>query len=223
MKSFKGYTGVNVKEKIQRDANKMLEDSLQGHASHECIIVPQGYTDKQFLTDVIFFQKWDSDGKAMKVIGRIGEIERGNYILYNNETWLITTKPEDNGTYRKAEAHLCSTDFPIKENDKVTIIGIDDWGRPIPEVVEGAVVMMPCVPKMNDASTAIAMVNESINELKNIITITIPYRESPSIEHDKRFAIWNESYRIIRIDLSNTVNGIGTLIITGERMDRSDG
>ena len=220
MKDFSTYTGVNVKDKLKRDADKMLEDSLQGYASHECVIAPNGDMVKQFLTDVIFFQKWDSDGEAMKVIGRIGEIERGSYILYNNETWLITTKPEDNGTYRKAEAKLCSTTFPIKENDKEIIVDFDEWGRPIVETVTGEIVMMPCVPKMNDASTSIADVNEEINLLDNQIKITIPYRESPSIEHDKRFVVYNESYRIIRIDPSKSVNGVGLLSITGERMSK---
>ena len=220
MKDFSTYTGVNVKDKLKRDAEKMLEDSLQGYASHECIIAPNGDMVKKFLTDVIFFQKWDSDGEAMKVIGRIGEIERGSYILYNNETWLITTKPEDNGTYRKAEAKLCSTTFPIKENDKEIIVDFDEWGRPIVEVIAGGTVMMPCVPKMNDASTSIADVNEEINLLDNQIKITTPYRESPSIEHDKRFVVYNESYRIIRIDPSKSVNGVGLLSITGERMSK---
>ena len=220
MKDYSTYTGVNVKDKLKRDAEKMLEDSLQGYASHECIIAPNGDMVKKFLTDVIFFQKWDSDGEAMKVIGRIGEIERGSYILYNNETWLITTKPEDNGTYRKAEAKLCSTTFPIKENDKEIIVDFDEWGRPIVETVTGEIIMMPCVPKMNDASTSIADVNEEINLLDNQIKITIPYRESPSIEHDKRFVVYNESYRIIRIDPSKSVNGVGLLSITGERMSK---
>lgn len=220
MKDYSNYTGVNVKEKIKRDAEKMLEDSLQGHASHECLIAPNGDLNSQFLTDVIFSQKWDSDGEAMKVIGRISEIERGNYILYNDETWLITTKPEDNGVYRKAEARLCSTHFPLKEDDQEVIVDYDDFGRPIPEIVTGEIVMMPCVPKMNDASTSIADANEQINLLDNQIKVTIPYRESPSIEHDKRFTIYNESYRIIRIDPSKSVNGVGLLSITGERMSK---
>ena len=223
MRSFKGYTGVNTKEKIKRDAERMLEKSLKdAYVSSECLIAPNGDVDRKFATEVQVFQKWDSDGDAMKVIGRIGEIERGNYIYYDNQVWLVITKPEDNGTYRKAEMHLCSTEFPVKEDDRVEIVGFDDIGRPIKKTIKGGILMMPCVPKMNDASTAIAETNTPINGLDNIVTITIPYKEAPSIAHDEIFTLYNEQYRIIRIDPSKSIMGIGILKITGERLGRDD-
>lgn len=218
MKDYKGYTRVNTTCKIKNDANYMLERSLNGYTYTECLISPNGDESKKFLTHIQVFQKYDADGEAVKIIGRIGEIERGNYIMYDNQTWLVVTKPEDNGTYRKAEARLCPTSLPIKDNDKTVIVGFDEFERPIEEVIEGQVVLLPCVPKPNDASVSIADINEPINELANIITVTIPYRESPSIQYDKRLSLYKDSYRIIRIDESKSINGIGILKITGERM-----
>lgn len=220
MRDYSGYTGVDTKAKLKRDADRMLEKSLQGYASMECIIAPNGDFSKQFLTDVIFFQKVDADGEAYKIIGRIGEIERGNYILYDNQTWLVVTKPEDNGTYRKADIYLCSSVLPLKENDKDIIVGLDEYGRPITETIAGEVAMMPCVPKLNDASTSIAESNKPINLLDNQILVTIPYRESISIAYDERFAMYNDTYRIIRIDYSKSINGIGIIKLLGERIGR---
>lgn len=222
MRDYSSYTGVNVSSKIKRDAERMLEKSLNGYTYFECIIAPNGDFDRQFSANVQIFQRYDSDGESLKIIGRIGEIERGNYVLYDNQTWLITSKPEDNGIYRKAIMELCSVDMPLRENDKEVIVGLDKYGRPIVEVVPGKVVMLPCVPKFNDASTSIADTNEPINELANIITVRIPYRESPSIQHDERFSVWKESYRIIRIDPSKSINGIGILKITAERLGKGE-
>ena len=223
MRSFKGYTNVNTTEKIYRDATNMLEKSLNNpFVSSQCTIAPNGDMNNTFDTNVQIYQKWDSDGEAVKVIGRVNEIERGNYVYYDNQIWLVTTKPEDNGIYRKAEMQLCSAKFPIKENDKITVIGKDDLGRPIKEVTSGEIIMMPCVPKMNDASTAIAETNTAINKLANIITITIPYKEAPSIAHDEIFIMFNEQYRIIRIDPSKSIESIGILKITGERVGKEE-
>jgi hypothetical protein len=222
IRDYSGYTGRDTKAKLKRDAERMLEKSLNGYASMECIIAPNGVDDKKFLTNVIFFQRVDSDGDVYKVIGRIGEIERGNYIYFNNEIYLITTKPEDNGTYRKALATLCPTTLPLKENDKDVVVGLDEFGRPIYETVKGEISIIPCVPKLNDASTSIADSNESINLLDNQIRVTIPYRESPSLDNDEKFSMYNETYRIIRVDPSKSINGIGILTITGERIGRGE-
>lgn len=222
IRNFTGYTGVNTKAKLKRDANDMLEDSLQGYASSECIIVPNGDFDKQYCTEVIFFQRFDADGEKYKVIGRISEIERGNYILYDNQTWLITSKPEDNGTYRKAEATLCPVELPVKESDIVKVIGLDQFGRPIKETVNGEIKFLPCVPLFSDSLSKPVETNNPLNLLSTQILITIPYRESQSIKHDEFFTLYNEVYRIIRIDPSKSINGIGILKFVGERLSKED-
>lgn len=221
MKDYRGYTGVNTKDKLIRDAEWMVEKSLcDPFASTETIVAPNGDTSKQFSTNIQVFQRYDANGKAVKVIGRIGEIERGNYLFFKDETWLVVTKPEDNGAFRKAEAELCTTSLPLKENDKEIIVGIDKLGRPIPKLIKGEVVLLPCVVKISDASRAIADVNQPINLLGNILYVTIPYRESVSIKYDEIFTMYGDQYRIIRIDQSDSINGIGILKITGERVGK---
>lgn len=221
MKDYRGYTGVNTKEKIKRDAEMMLEKSLcDPFASTECIVAPNGDFSKQFTTNIQVFQRYDSDGNSVKVIGRISEVERGNYLLFKDETWLITSKPEDNGVFRKAVAELCSNKLPLKENDKTVIVDVDKLNRPVTEIIKGQVVELPCVVSISDASRAIAEVNNPINLLSNILYLTIPYRESVSIKYDKIFTLYNDQYRIIRIDSTDSINGIGIVKITGERVGK---
>ncbi|UUV25860.1 MULTISPECIES: hypothetical protein [Lysinibacillus] len=213
MKDYSNYHNINTGDKITHDALLLLNKTLDSYASYEVVV---NY-DKS--TKILMNQKWDADGEAVKIIGHIADIERGNLIEHNGEYWLVVTKPEDNRIYRKAEARLCSAEFPVKYADQKVEISKDDLGRPVYKIIEGEVKMLPCVPKMNDASTSIADTNNPINLLDNQVMITIPYTEAPSIKYNEKFKLFNDTYRIIRIDPSKSINKVGVLRITGERVE----
>lgn len=219
MKNYKNYHRLDVAKKIEHDANLMLQKTLQGYASYDVSI-----NDSKVTKDakVMMYQRYDANGESMKVIGNIVDIERGNLIQYGNDYWLVTTKPEDNRVYRKAEIRLCSSTFPIKDEDKYVIIGYDKLNRPIYDVIKGKEELVPCVVEMNSASVSIAEANEPINNLDNKVVITIPYRESTSIAHDANFVLYGMNYRIIRLDPSKSINGVGILMITGEMTGKPD-
>lgn len=213
IRDFSNYHKLDVSKKIEHDSLFLLNKSLNGFSSYDVVV---NY-DKP--TKILMNQKWDADGEAVKVIGHIADIERGNLIEYNSDYWLVVTKPEDNRIYRKAEARLCSAEFPVKYADQKVEIGKDDLDRPVYDIIKGEVKMLPCVPKMNDASTSIADTNNPINLLDNQVMITIPYTEAPSIKYNEKFKLFNDTYRIIRIDPSKSINKVGVLRITGERVE----
>lgn len=219
MKNYNNYHRIDVSKKIENDANLMLQKTLQGYASYDVTIVDSKDTKN---TKVLMYQRYDANGESMKVIGNINDIERGNLIQYGKDYWLVTTKPEDNRVYRKAEIRLCSSEFPIKNEDEYVIVGYDKLNRPIYEVIKGKAELVPCVVEMNSASVAIAEANEPINNLDNKVVVTIPYRESPSISHDENFILYGMNYRIIRLDPSKSINGVGILMITGEMTGKPD-
>lgn len=200
-------------KKIEHDSLFLLNRSLNGYSAYDVKI---NY-DK--LAKVLMGQKWDADGEAMKVIGHIVDIERGNLIEHDDVYWLVVTKPEDNRVYRKAEVKLCSATFPVKLADKKVQIGIDVLGRPVYDIIVGEIIEIPCVVKMNDASTSIADTNNPVNLLDNQVMVTIPYKEAPSIKYNEKFELYNDVYRIIRIDPSSSINKVGILRITGERVE----
>lgn len=215
MKDYSNYHNINTGDKITHDGLLLLNKTLNGYASYEVVI------NYEKPAKILMNQKWDADGDGMKVIGHIVDIERGNLIEYGNEYWLVITKPEDNRIYRKAEVRFCSATFPVKLEDKKIQVGIDSLGRPVYDIIPGEIIQVPCVVKMNTASTAIADSNEPVNLLANQVMITIPYTEAPSIELNEQFILYNETYRIIRIDPSSSINKVGILRITGEREGRS--
>lgn len=213
MRDFSNYHKLDVSKKIEHDSLFLLNKSLNGYSSYEVVV------NYEKSTKILMNQKWDADGEAVKIIGHIADIERGNLIEHNGEYWLVVTKPEDNRIYRKAEARLCSAEFPVKYADQKVEISKDDLNRPVYKIIEGEVKMLPCVPKMNDASTSIADTNNPINLLDNQVMITIPYTEAPSIKYNEKFKLFNDTYRIIRIDPSKSINKVGVLRITGERVE----
>lgn len=217
MKDFSNRHRPNVSNKIEHDSLYMLEKTLSGYAGYDVLI----NNTKQ--AKVLIHQRHDADGESMKIIGHVEDIERGNLVKHGDNTWLITTKPEDNRIYRKAEIQLCSTTFPIKDEDQEVVVGYDRLKRPIYETVKGQIEYVPCLVQMNSASVAIAEANRPINNLDNKVVVTIPYRESPSIEHDAVFHLYGMNYRIIRIDPSKSIDGVGILRITGEMIGKYEG
>lgn len=218
MKDYTNYYSINVNEKIESDAHFILNNGLDGYSGYEVLLKEFENESLDRSIRVLMHQKWDANGEGRKVIGHINDIERGNILFFNEEYWLVTTKPEDNRVYRKAEITFCSFMFELRDDDEVIEIGRDDLDRPIEKTIKGKVRHVPAVVKMNDASTAIADQNEPINKLDNIVTLTIPYRESDSLQHDKTFVLYGMNYRIIRIDYSKSLDKVGIIKITGEML-----
>lgn len=211
MKDYSNYHDTDIKGKIERDGLFLLEQSLDGYGGYDVLI------NDLIETKVLMYQKYDSNGEAKKVIGRIEDIERGNLIKHGNEYWLVTTKPEDNNIYHKAEMRLCSSEFPIGYTDEQSIlVGNDHLGNPVYETVKGETIYTPCVVEMNSASVAIADNNNAINLLDNKIIITIPFIKSDEIKINEQFMMYDLNYRIIRVDETKSIKGVGIVIITGE-------
>lgn len=148
-------------------------------------------------------------------------VNLGDYVTQDSLVYLLTGK-DTNDITPQFTGDFCSAELPVKYADQKIEIGTDHLGRPVYEIIEGEVKMLPCVPKMNDASTAIADANEPVNLLANQVMVTIPYTEASSIELNEQFDLYNETYRIIRIDPSSSINKVGILRITGEREGRKN-
>lgn len=143
-------------------------------------------------------------------------VDVGTYVRMGSLIYLLTTKYTNEIT-PTFEGKQCTAHFPVITKGSEIIIDYDDMGRPVTETQGDTVLNLPCILKMNDASTAIADTNEPINLLDNQVMVTIPYHESPSIEYNESFDLFKDRYRIIRINPSDSINGVGVLHITGER------
>lgn len=145
-------------------------------------------------------------------------VNLGDYVTEGEDTYLLSEK-DTNEVSPQLIGDLCTAEFKVKYSDQKVIIGYDKLNRPIYDIIEGEVKMLPCVVKMNDASTAIADTNNPINLLANQVMITIPYIEAPSLKYNEKFELYNDVYRIIRINLASSIKKVGVIQITGERVE----
>lgn len=145
-------------------------------------------------------------------------VNLGDYVTQDTLVYLLTGK-DTNDITPQFIGDFCSAEFPVKYADQKIEIGTDNLGRPIYDIIPGEIKELPCVVKMNNASTAIADTNEPINLLDNQVVVTIPYTEAPSIKYNEKFELYNDLYRIIRIDPSSSINKVGILHITGQRVE----
>lgn len=210
MKDYRNYHNISIGNKIEHDGNLIFETSLNGVEGKNVII--DGLKTKALITS-----KYNNKfGELKYILARQNEVNRGSLVTYNDEHWLVTTIPNNNGVFKKGEIQLCSATFPLKEDDKKIFIGVDDLKRPVYDIIPGKIVDIPCVVSMNEATIAIADTNKPINLLNNVVYITIPYTESESIGYDKEFEMYGSIYRIIRIDISKSINKVGLTKITAE-------
>lgn len=208
MKDYSNYHNLNTNDKITHDGLLILEQSLDGFSGTDVII------NNVTQTRVLIYEKWDSNSETKKIIGRIEDIERGHLLKIGELNWLITTLPEDNKIYRKAEIKLCNSTFPIDFNKTSVLIGYNEFDEPIYDetITE---VTTPCVVSSTIQSDK---TTEAINLPDGQIEITIPYSESEYIVEGKEFNMYNTTYQIIGIDYTKSLNQSGLLIIKGKRV-----
>lgn len=205
MKDFSNYHNVNMVDKIKRDGLLLLQNSLNGAEGYDVTI-----NGKQ--TKVLIYQKYDSSSETKKVIGYIEDIKRGNIVEIEDEKWLITTYPEDNKIYRKAEIELCNFSFPVVTGTTQVLKGKDSLGRPAYET-QTTYTYYPCVIK----STLSAVTeNNSINLPNDYLLATLPYNDNTKlIKLNTKINYYDNTYKVTNFDFSGVINGEseGTFLI----------
>lgn len=209
MKDFSNYHNLNDDEKLTHDGLVILEKSLTGFSGYDTLI------NDTVSSRVLIYQKWDANSETKKIIGRIEDIERGNLLLINGLTWLITTFPEDNKIYRKAEMKLCNSKFPIENEITKVQIGTNPMtGQPIfEEIIEP--IYVPCVVKHNTgrpSNTHQFMVPEGGLE------ITLQYQLSGNTVLDFEFEMYGQNYKIVDVDYTKVINNKGIMTIIAEKV-----
>lgn len=208
MKNYNNYHNTNINEKLSHDGLLLLEHSLNGFESYDVLI------NDSITSKVLIYQKFDADSETKQVIGRIEDIERGNVLKQGDMNWLVTTLPEDNKIYRKAEMRLCNSTFPIQTNSTKVLVGYDDYNRPEFEEVAN-VNHVPCIVETKYFYRGM---NDQITLPQDSIMVTLQYNESDNIETNQEFEMYKSKFKITHIDYSKVINGKGIIIISGERV-----
>ena len=205
MKDYSNYHNINTKAKIVSDGRKILLHALEnGFESEEVLIdsVP---------TKAIFQSKYsDKDGDSRNILAESGTIHRGSLVTKTDGIWLVTGLPTDNGIYEKAILEMCNAEITISLQAVKTLIGHDSKGRPIYEYIDQLINLPAIVEKTN----VVESMNESINVDEDRVKITMPYRDLDTVNY---FTVYNEKYTVMSRDKTKSIDGVGLLILIGER------
>jgi hypothetical protein len=208
MKDYSNYHGISTNEKLSHDGLLLLQKSLDGFEGNDVTI------NSEFQSKVLIHQKWDANTETKKVIGHIADIELGNLLKIDNYNWLITTFPEDNKIYRKAEIRLCNATFPIESNKTSVLKGYDKYNRPV-YADEITIIDEPCIV---ETKYYFNNRNEQITLPEDRILITMKYQSASNIDISKEFEMYKSRFKITHFDFSKVINGKGVMVFTGERV-----
>lgn len=214
MKDYSNYHDINIVTKIEHDANLIFESSLNGIEGKDVVI-------NDLQTKAVITSKYNNKiGELKYIFARHNEINRGSLINYDNEYWLVTTIPNNNGVFKKGEIQLCNSTFPI-QTDKTSILLTDEQGNPILNIYGdeqfiisgGEPINIPCIV---ETSYSTKDNNIQLPLPDNSIKVIIQYNNSPKLKLNYEFEMYGEKYTIVHIDRSKVINGIGLLIITAK-------
>lgn len=218
VKDYKDYHQVNVKDKMMRDGLTLLENSLDGFEGYDVVL------NNSKDTKVVFYDKYDGRSDVKKIIGYVEDIELGNLFKINDENWLVTTYPEDNRVYRKAEVQLCNSTFPI-ESDKTEVLFLrdengemilDDFDDPIPIESEKEIIQVPCIVETSYTSR---YENIQLPLPDGTIKVTIQNQKASNLRLNEEFVMYGvERYKIVHFDRTKIINEKGLLTITADRV-----
>ncbi|MEL3959398.1 hypothetical protein NST17_19795 [Caldifermentibacillus hisashii] len=209
MKDYSGYHQTNSNIKIEKNGLEILEHSLRGFEGYDVII------NDTRQTKVLMYQKYDAENTCKKIIGKVEDIELGNLLFFNNLNWLVTTFPEDNKIYRKAEIKLCNATFPIKSSKTKILKGYNKYGKPLYDDIYDVNKFSPCIVESKNTNP------NNDNQLsisENQLLITLQYQESDTLVLNYEFEMYGERYKIINIDYTKVISDIGILKLIAERV-----
>ncbi len=210
MKNYSNYHEISVNDKIAHDGKLIFEYGLDGFEGYDVTI--NGVSTKVLITS-----KYSNsgDGLSKNIIGKIEDIERGLLVEINGENWLVVTKPEDNKIYRKATIKLCNTSLSLTGEPTQVDTGEKDWrGDPIYEETPGQSTIVPCIV---ESKIYYNQTTEAINLPDGHLQVTIPYTEHKDIALNGVITVYNDNYKIVEVDRTQSLNKTGILVISAKR------
>lgn len=189
--------------------------------------------DESIFTDIVLINKEKHNAlvKQVKeskdkrlVLKPDTKVDIGSVVDIEEKTYLALDVL-DEGVYEiypTVMLRLCNSKFKIQAEsikeymrDENGEYVLDKYGRPVEIEVEGEITYEPCIV---ETGYYFNNRNEQITLPEDRVIVTMRYFIHPDIEVNKRFKMYNSNFKITHINYTNTLNGKGTISITGERV-----
>jgi hypothetical protein len=206
-KSRLNANGGNVKDSVKNATIDAINKSFTSSLGH--LVIKLNGVD----TDSILIHS-DKDAKKFLLFKPGATVNRGDVALVEGENHLILDVIV-NEIHPKAEIKFCNQTFTLSGAVTKTLVGYDDFGKPIYSETEGTPTIVPCIV---EKSVYIEGQNTAINLSDHRIKVTLKYQVHNDLLEDAEFEMFDESYKIVGVDKTQVINGVGLLIFYGERV-----
>ena len=209
MKDYSNFHDLNTNERIIRNANKLVDISLNAYGSTEVVV------NQTTTTRVLFSEKRDAEQNEKKVMGKPEHIQIGNYLNDGEFDWMITSFPERNEAYHKAEITVCNTTMKIVVGQVKTLVGRDSFGKPIYKYIDEEEVY----PVVYTSKGYNIIDNSAISLPDDYIDVLIQYQPIllEKLEINNEYKFFNGTFKLTSIEHENVINEKGYLSLRMER------
>jgi hypothetical protein len=206
-KSRLNANGGSVKDSVKNATIDVINKSFTSSLGH--LVIKLNGVD----TDAILIHS-DKDAKKFLLFKPNTIVKHGDIALVEGENHLILDVIV-NEIHPKANIKLCNKTFTLSGTVTKTLVGYDQYGKPIYKETEGTPTIVPCVV---EKSVYIEGQNTAINLSDHRIKVTMKHQEHDDLLEDAEFQMFDETYKIVGVDKTQVLNGVGLLIFYGERM-----
>ncbi|MEM4995014.1 hypothetical protein WKH56_20830 [Priestia sp. SB1] len=144
-------------------------------------------------------------------------VKLGSIIDFNEKKYIAVNLVMDtNELYPSASLKLCNTSFELEGETTQILIGTDPrTNRPVYKTVESSPITLNCIAEKTIFRST---TDEAINLPEGQILITIPYIEHKSIAESQKIDLYNDTYQIIDVDDTESINKVGIRKLTARRV-----
>lgn len=158
-------------------------------------------------------QKQDSNYQMAKIITQADKLKRGEMIVVGDTSWLVTTVPEDNGIYKKAEITLCNETVPMVTGSERVEVGRDDRGRPIYDYIETT----EDVPVIFTERGLSAIKNDVVTVPDGFAEVYLKYNTEITIAINTVLTFKGKSFKVTDYDYEQVIGTTGLLKLRLQR------
>lgn len=203
------YSGDFSGDEVNQYAQDVFNEILQ--------VSPERYTVEidGVATDVIIQSSNIKNDDERIMLSSIGLVKRGQIVVYKDQSWIVLSVLDDNKVHQTCILKQCNAQYKLSGQTQRTEVSRDPMGRPVYEDVP--VTPDKFIPCFAEYKVYFLDNRNPINVPSNNITITLPYIEHKDVTMNANFEVFGEDYVVINVDRTKSINGVGLLVLTGQR------
>jgi len=205
--------GDNIGDSLGKSTKDGINNSFKDSPFYELVTIGGVETDVTVVGENVG-ENIESLSKKYLTLRPHTKPNIGSIVNYDNSDWVVVDFNR-NDIFPLITIRLCNSTFTIKGETTQTPTGETNYrGEPLYATTYGENILIPCIAEdkfyMGDNDQPIRLAGGRL-------LVTLPYSNNESFEMGKTFTMYDTNYKIMGVDKTKMINGVGLIILTGER------